>query len=385
MNPPPATTYTPLPIAHVKQQSYVVASDCSVTSSDRRNHVNSLECVDFLFLGEAPSGSAPSLTLSRALEHHGNYRTAFSNGLEWQSTRDWLKLARRARAIIVVAYDGPPAYVVRQLALAATFGVPVFRWWVGSDVLNALTISANAGLAQQLCSFTALNIAVAEQLATELRSLGIVAKVIPSVLYPPPQVEESAALSTEALPKRLLVYLPSERIDFYCGDLVREAAKCNPDIEFIIVADEEHSLAALPNVRSLGWIDGLEDAWNEAGGLLRITQHDGMPRMVLEALFRKKYVIYSWPLKGCILAKNIEDINRAINWFGSQTKVNTDGPARAKDIFTPDPTGMFVSSIAQAHKIKPITRRMKAFGTAAALTLAMRVARYGRHMLKGTR
>ena len=49
--------------------------------------------------------------------------------------------------------------------------------------------------------------------------------------------------------------------------------------------------------------------------MLRLTEHDGMPRMVLDCLLRGKYVIFAWPCPGCWLARNEEEVQQRIDEF----------------------------------------------------------------------
>ena len=40
------------------------------------------------------------------------------------------------------------------------------------------------------------------------------------------------------------------------------------------------------------------------GCILRVTQHDGLPRMLIEGLLRGMYAIYAWPLAGMLAGQN---------------------------------------------------------------------------------
>ena len=51
---------------------------------------------------------------------------------------EWVALVRRADLLIYVGYLPRTDWAIRRFALAAALGRPVVRWWVGTDVYNAL-------------------------------------------------------------------------------------------------------------------------------------------------------------------------------------------------------------------------------------------------------
>lgn len=317
-----------------------------------------------VFVGEQPAKSAPTLTLCSALHRRFGWTSEFSRGAENSDGMAWLSLVRRADAIVMISYSGPSAYVLRQLALAAAIGVPVIRWWVGSDVLRAIEDPGAASCARALSRVASAQVAVAPHLVDELRCIGIDARFIAS----PPSGWPSARTGEPPAPSRraLLVYLPTARLDFYGAAAVRFAAEAHPGVEFVIVADESHSLGELPNVRSLGWVEDLEPVWEQVGGLLRITRHDGMPRMVLDALLREKHVIYSWPLAGCVLARSPSEIDGAIARFADRADSNRAGPSAAAEILAPDPAESFGALLLDA--MRGTRMRMRAKGAEVTLT-----------------
>ncbi|MGH7682976.1 MAG: GNAT family N-acetyltransferase, partial [Vulcanimicrobiaceae bacterium] len=63
-----------------------------------------------------------------------------------------------------------------------------------------------------------------------------------------------------------------------------------------------------PNVKLHGWIENIVPSIDAATVVLRPTRHDGMPLMVLEALGRGRYVIWSRELAGVLRAATAEEI-----------------------------------------------------------------------------
>src|SRR5580704_1890967 len=139
--------------------------------------------VTVLLVGERPVGSAPVLTLAEALKPYG-VRPVFSENVESASTADWLRLLRRSDVVLYVGYSGPGPYTIRQLALAGCIGKPIVRWWVGSDVLYCTEDRVNARRAKVLDRLCSEAVTGAPHLQRELASIGIDAKLIPTVVDP---------------------------------------------------------------------------------------------------------------------------------------------------------------------------------------------------------
>jgi len=319
-----------------------------------------------LMLEERPEKSAPTLTLARNLESLG-YETVFSGDIGALGIREWARLCRRASVLIMVNYYYLDTFLVRQLAVAVSLGRPLVRWWVGTDVFNALERPLIAESARSSRWMFSRQIAVSPHLVDELETIGIQAQYIPSVCE-----LDTVATVLNNVPGSILVYLPGKRREFYGSDLVEEAIKAYPDIEFVIVADEAHSLAAYPNVRSMGWVSDMEEIWDSVGGLLRMTSHDGMPRMVLEALRRGKHVIYAWPFPGCILAESRDEVFRALDDFRRQTSVNLDGISQVQKLLASDPAARFGAVLAEVLDERKPVRCIRGIGAAVTHTCRMK-------------
>jgi hypothetical protein len=308
-----------------------------------------------LFVGEKPSGSAPSWTLSKALSEHG-VQSTFSGRSEVYDSSKWLKLVRASDLLILVSYGGPDLFCLRQLAIAVALGRPVIRYWVGTDVLICCQDASSRQAAKILTSFTSENLAVAFHLAEELLSCGIKAKVIPAVLSFQKLKLDDRPKSIE---KRILIYVPNHRKEFFGGSTVEKVIQTNPDMEFIMVGDREQKwLAELPNVQNLGWAEDMNHVYSKVGCLLRITEHDGLPRMILEALGRGKYVIYNRFFPSCWQAVTLDEIQEKIDLFKNKTSLNYEGIEEVDRLFQDDPILAFVSLITSARHQGMIKRRL---------------------------
>jgi hypothetical protein len=311
-----------------------------------------------IIVGEEPKASAPSLTLAKALARLGvAVRFASADQL---GRRDWVRLVRSAKAILLVSYNEMDVYLLSQLATAVAMDVPIVRWWVGTDVLNAITRKEVQTSALRIDSIVSANVAVAPHLVDELATIGIQARFVPSVLDP-----NIVPLTMESWSERtrpVLMYLPDRRKDFYGLGVIEPVIASNPDIEFLIVADQSHSLSPYPNVESLGWVSDMRALYARSGCVLRITAHDGLPRMLMEALLRGLYAIYSWPLAGCWEAHTEEEISAALVRYRAMKTPNVRGRDAVLEMLSVRPDEKMSGVISDAS-VAP-RRRVHAMGLA---------------------
>jgi hypothetical protein len=328
--------------------------------------------------GEKPVKSAPTVSLARALRSQG-IDVEFSHAAESLSTVSWVSAISQCDVILWVGYQGPDLHWVKRLALAVALGHTVIRWWVGSDVLSCLRDPACRARARILASFSARNIAVAPHLAEELSSFGIRAVVVPSVIDL--DLGSRRSLPGSSCRDRVLVYLPAARRAFYGEAIVERVIRANPDLTFVIVGDEDHRFGGVANVESLGWVGDMKPVYDRVGCLLRLTEHDGLPRMVLEALLLGKYVIYSGQLPGTWRAKTFEGVQQALERFRASASVNTDGVRAAKGLLTPPPEVAFLREIRDSLPGPGLGKRIRAFLRAIDLTVRARIRRAKHHWL----
>lgn len=272
------------------------------------------------------------------------------------STRRWRQCLRGATAVVYIAYRPARPFELRQLTLAVTSGVPIIRKWAGSDVYYGTRDHNIAEAYRSLDAVVSANITMTNGLIRELAALGLHADRHPIVLsrYPNPD-----PMSTDGtLPTAVLIYLPTQRATFYGAPAVRQAAQDNPDIPFIVVADKAHSLADLPNVQSLGWVDDMGPVWARCGLLLRPTEHDGFSRMIAEAQLRGRPVISTQTLPDVQTAIRREDINRLIRSFAKSPRIDPLARRRARLRFNVDNSHQLLALLSSV-RLKP-ARRLRA-------------------------
>jgi hypothetical protein len=300
-------------------------------------------------VGERPRPDSPSMTLAKALRSQGilvNFEA------DAPSTRRWLRLARTSDVMILVAYRRFGARRVVRLVLGVLMGRPLIRRWAGSDVLNCLENWIDLWFAKCLNRFVSLNLVPAPHLREELASIGISAVVIPTNIDPH-KISKSHPAGLPA--KRILAYIPDSRSEFYGEAIVRQASEANPDVEFLVVGCEDRErFDGCPNVRVLGWVSDMAAVYDQVGCLLRITRHDGLPRMVLESLLQGKYVIFSWPMPGCWYARDFDQVQDQIRRFRETVTVNHEGMEATRRLLDPDPAARLTAVISRVvHKGLP--------------------------------
>lgn len=304
------------------------------------------------------STSAPYLTLTKALTRLG--RAVRLVRVAELPRREWLRVLRSAEAIVLVHYQSLDAHLFCQLAAAVALDVPIVRWWVGTDVLNVISRDDVRRNAARFDRIVSTNVAVAPHLVAELATVGIDAQYVPSVLDPDLAEPERSVWAGEVRP--VLTYLPSSRKEFYGFETMEWVIAANPDLRFIVTGDDTHSLAAHSNVESLGWVSDMSSVYRRAGCILRVTAHDGLPRMLIEGLLRGMYAIYSWPLAGCWEATTQEQIDAALVRYRAMTEPNDVGRTAMLEILSSRPDRKLSAVIADAAV--PLATRGHALGLA---------------------
>jgi len=252
---------------------------------------------------------------------------------EKRSLLSWICRLKKSEARIVHyigGFHGAHLYIAPKLVCKR-----VVIHWIGSDVL--LITSDKIPLIQRMLKKTAwritdLHLAVSSPLADELRALGIKATVIPLVPDTfPTEVENITWPSAN----RVYVYLPEGRQEFYGSDTVFRLANEMADTEFLITGYSGENAPQLPNLKYLGWVDNMEGVWKKVKVHLRLTEHDGLPHTLIEALTRGKYVVWSNEFPHCLQARSFEEAREALKISLRQNQPNVAGMAYARREFNP--------------------------------------------------
>ena len=238
--------------------------------------------------------------------------------------------------------------VLYRFLLAKFFRRQTVRLWVGTDVLLVLQQEKERFLSKVLDRLTDSNIVVSDNLRDELEQVGIHSEYIPQpfcnaqVIEPLPLPEQFTVLA----------YLPDNRREFYGFHIIGSLAVEFPDIQFLVVGGNGGTEERLLNLQYVGMTNDMETIYKKASLLIRITEHDGLPRMVIEALLRGRNIIWSQKFPFCHHAENYSQVRELVVHFMNNTDMNNDGAVFVKENFDDN---MNASGLA-AHYRKMINR-----------------------------
>lgn len=278
------------------------------------------------------------------LPYFGRMLAAMLSGEDWEARylesagkrpQSWAAAARAiASADLVYLIGGQIQRWSRPDWLLRWAGRPVVMHWVGSDVTFAAS-ALRRGLASRRLISMPVHWAEVAWTAAELRPLGIQALVVPLT---------SARMAPEPLPLprcfTVLTYLPETRPDFYGRPAVIEIAARVPETRFLVVGTDGAGWEAPPNMQFLGWQTDMAPVYARASVLLRLSEHDGLSFMVLEALAAGRHVIWNHALDGvvavasagpaCAQIERLHALHRA-----GELRLNDAGRSAVRAIYDP--------------------------------------------------
>lgn len=214
-----------------------------------------------------------------------------------------------------------PLYFFKWVAAWKAMGKKVVFHWIGSDyyamgarpALRAFFLAVRGGVD--------LHLADAPWLVDDLASVGVAARLVPTI-------SEKMAGKLEPLPPTfgLLAYVPDRRRDFYGWPTLQQVAAALPATELIAVGGAPEA-GAPANVRFVGYLDGegMDRAYRDVSALVRPTASDGLSQMVLEALLRGRQVVWSRPFPFCREARTADEFVAAAAALAADCPLNADG------------------------------------------------------------
>jgi glycosyltransferase involved in cell wall biosynthesis len=206
--------------------------------------------------------------------------------------------------------------------------------WVGTDVLLASEALKSGTFRKDYMDY-ATHFCEVSWIQDELKAIGIEAEIVNFASFDRVfdlQMPQSNRLS-------VLSYIAKIRSDFYGIDTFLNAAKRLPEIDFLIAGTEAEEYTPLPsNVRALGWVQDMQQVYNQAHVCVRIPEHDGLSTFILEALARGKQVIYKYPFDHCHVCETEDELVKRLQELDLDLKsgnwtVNTEGASFIREHF----------------------------------------------------
>lgn len=180
--------------------------------------------------------------------------------------------------------------------------------WVGSDILALGRFPLYRLLWQLRGSRTTTHVAEVDWTARELQTHGLRADEIMLPLH-------LGSGKPVPLPPvfTILFYIPAKYESFYgiehCERLV-EAFRGRP-VAFIVIGGGRLRTDGNGSVTHITWAgtaEEIDDAYARSTLMIRMTPHDGLSCMVLEALSRGRYVVWTHPFPHAYQAQSFDDM-----------------------------------------------------------------------------
>ncbi|HAU37776.1 MAG TPA: hypothetical protein DCX07_08680 [Phycisphaerales bacterium] len=212
---------------------------------------------------------------------------------------------------------------------------PVVWHWIGTDVTRYREVCRGGGgvrgwLDRKIARPWARGHAAdSPELASELADCGIPAEVVRLL----PKAIEASVEPLPPQPAVLSYWNPVSR-NFYHAPLVMRLAAEFPQTPFLIVGDDGAGLSAPPNVEFLGRLPDLADVYSRTSIYLRLVEHDSLSAIVLEALARGRYVVYSKPFPFTEQAKDFSQAREALKRLLEIRRPNDDGSRHVKSCYS---------------------------------------------------
>lgn len=203
-------------------------------------------------------------------------------------------LHRGDRRQPVIVWNTDNRRAVRDGVRLRLAGFAPHRYWIGGDVLRLF--ETRAGYRAMLVAANRFayrsHTANSAWLADELAAAGL--RAAPMPFNPACCATHWPVAPDPDGPYRVLFYSLSGHDAIYRPELLHEVAAALPAVRFLAVGNDDFAVRA-PNIEQHGALDGtaFRRLAAEADALLRITTHDGFPRIVLEAMSSGIDVIFN--------------------------------------------------------------------------------------------
>lgn len=231
------------------------------------------------------------------------------------------ELAKKAKDCDIIHYIFSPLVTLgglRTVQKLKKMKKKIIVHWIGTDVHNAITNRKSKFIAKKYKHLVDVHLTVHSRLVKELDSIGINCEELPLPVF--------RLYQLHPLPpkKKILVYLPDWRNDFFRKKVVDKLFDIFPDLDFIVLPNSGKDYKKT-NVTCMSWVDDMEKIYRDVSVLIRLPVHDGFPNSVIEALSMGRYVIYSHEFPYCEYALSFEEVRVKLVRLLEKTSPNKDG------------------------------------------------------------
>lgn len=204
--------------------------------------------------------------------------------------------------------------------------VPVIMNWVGTDVLKSVEAFKDGNYQKEYLT-KAIHYCEVNWIKEELNGIGIRAEIVNFAVFD--KKFDIRVSSNKHF--TVLTYIPENRPEFYGMLTILKLAEQLASIKFVIAGTNANEFQPLPpNVFALGWVNNMDEVFDNAHVCIRYPEHDGLSNFILEGLARGKEVIYKYPFDHCKYAENENDLYFQLNameleFNNGNWKSNSDG------------------------------------------------------------
>jgi hypothetical protein len=230
-------------------------------------------------------------------------------GVAVQSFTDLPALYRRAkRDVPVIVWTTDNRHAVMAAGQLRLRGFLPHRYWIGSDALRLMTRGPFVATTLRLGNRSFLShTANARWLAAELATAGIYASSLP--INPACCAEHWPMPAAPAGPYTVLYYSLAGNDVIYQPAAMIAAATALPEVRFLAIGNHEWR-GGPANIEQRGVISPEEcrDLYGECDAMVRYTSHDGLSRMVLEAMSSGLDVLFAHEIPHAHRVTSVDDV-----------------------------------------------------------------------------
>lgn len=201
--------------------------------------------------------------------------------------------------------------------------------WIGSDILNLSRHQQARIILSKIKDTIDCHVTQSKELQNELSTYDITAQIIHIL------TEEVVPTETP-FPKKFTVlsYIPEGRENFYGYSVITRLVNELPDISFLVSSNSGKGLENHPNLHYLGRVASADKLLDQASCLLRYVQHDGLGKMIIEALGKGRHVIWIYEFPFCHKATSYNEVKTIINRLKTENSINKGASQFVRENFS---------------------------------------------------